>query len=404
MKDAWFRLLVIWYRLIGSTPTQAEWRARQALGAPSRAKAEVHGHIARAQDTRFKCVCGQLLIKEDRICTACGRRQYVPMWLRRFARTLGIGQVGDKAGTTLAVITMLIGFAAQLRYGGEGAFMSGGSGLMELGAALPELVLGAQPWRAFTYTMLHGGIMHLAFNGIALFQIGPMVERWVGFSRFWFAWVAAGVAGVVIPPLLGYSHEVIVVGASGAVSGLIGMAMVLGHQNGTAQGIALRNGMIKWMIYITVFGFMLGSVAHDAHFAGFGMGALVAWALPPAGRIVHRRRITPVLATVGLAVPIAAIAAFSLWFFQPEAARFEGMMPGAQRVVLQELRLDRPSGDELEALVDRSVALTLDLGRGLRASYVMALQERLPPQAMPRFNGRVAVLIRANEIPGLVLR
>ena len=42
-----------------------------------------------------------------------------------------------------------------------------------LGAILPPLHL-YEPWRLFTYTLLHAGLMHLAFNMIALYQIGSL--------------------------------------------------------------------------------------------------------------------------------------------------------------------------------------------------------------------------------------
>lgn len=243
--------------------------------------------------------------------------------------------------------------------------------------------------------------MHLAFNGIALFQIGPLVERWVGFGRFWLAWVLTGVAGVMLPPLVGYQHQVVVIGASGAVSGLIGMAMMLGHRAGSPQGRAIRDAMIKWMVYVTIFGLMMGGVAHDAHFAGFAAGAALAWLVPPVEGRPGRRRLTPALVTVGLGIPVAAITAFALWFFQPEEARFETMLPSDQRVVLQELRLDPPHGTALDELVDRGVALTEDLGPGLRGHYLMAMQDRLPPTAQLRFNQRVVPLIQAGKVPGL---
>ena len=121
----------------------------------------------------------------------------------------------------------------------------------------------------------------MGFNAFALLQIGPAVERWFGFGRFWFGWTLTGIAGAALPIAIGIAKNVPLLGASGAVTGLVGMAMVFGHMLGTPQGIALRNGMIKWMVYITVFGMLMGGVAHDAHFAGFAAGAVLAWLLPP---------------------------------------------------------------------------------------------------------------------------
>ena len=316
MRDLSYRLLVAWYRLTGNTQVQAEWRARQALSRPEEARDAVRGHARRAADRRFNCVCSQLLVEGDRTCHACGRRQYLPIWARSVLRLLGLAVPAATPGTLVVGLLMAIGYVAQLRYG-EGSFGTPSKSnleLFDLGISVSWLTLGPQPWRAFTYTMLHGGLWHIGFNALALAQIGPLVEQRFGTARFLFAWVFGGAAGVMLPPLVGVSVGVPVLGASGAVFALIGMAMIHGHLEGTDRGRFIRDMMVRWTIYCTLFGLFLGNVAHGAHFGGLAAGALFGWAFPPADDNAARRRLTLPLALVSLGVVFTCLAAWGTWY------------------------------------------------------------------------------------------
>lgn len=312
MKDVWFKVLVAWYRLTGASNVQAEWKARRALDKPDEARAAVAGAAARTADRRYKCVCGQLLVAEDKTCHACGRRQYLPFGVRRVFRALGLVMPSALPGTIFAAISMLVGYGIQLRYG-AGGLMDPSPGLesYDLGSAFPELVLGSQPWRAFTYTMLHGGLMHIGFNAFALMQVGPLVEQAFGSARFAFSWVVGGILAALIPALLGAQTPM--VGASGSVFALIGMALIWGHRAGTSQGRMVRDVMIRWTIYATVFGLLMGGVAHGAHFAGLAAGAGIGYLLPPPQHHATRRRLSPFLVAAGLGLAIASLVGAGRW-------------------------------------------------------------------------------------------
>ncbi|MEZ4434112.1 MAG: rhomboid family intramembrane serine protease [bacterium] len=339
MKELWFRVLVGWYRLTGSSAVQAEWRARRALGKPAEAADAIKAGAARTADRRYTCVCGQLLVAEDRVCHACGRRQLLPFWLRRVLRVFGLVVPSALPGSLLAGLSMIVGYAIQIRYGSGGVFSPTPSMLetYELGSAVPPLVLGSQPWRAFTYTMLHGGIWHIAFNGIALMQVGPLVEQAFGTARFLFAWVVGGMLAAIVPALMGVDASII--GASGSVFALIGMALIWGHRAGTAHGRMVREVMIRWTIYSTVFGLMIGGVAHHAHFAGLGAGVLFGWVLPPAGQSPTRRRITPALGAVAVGLALASLVMAGRWIAADRPPPVE--FGAGDRAALLQLRIER---------------------------------------------------------------
>lgn len=358
VRDLWFRILIGWYRLTGSTQVQAEWKARHALKAPGAAQDKVKAHTERAADKRFNCVCGQLLMEEDRVCHACGRRQYLPYWARGLLKLLGISRPSGTPGTFLVGFLMAVGYAIQTRYG-EGGFMSPSQTWLELtdlGASISWMTLGPHPWRSLTYTLLHGGLWHIGFNLLALGIIGPIVERRFGTARFLFCWVLGGSLAALLPPFLGFLLNAPLVGASGAVSALIGIALVQGHREGTFEGRQMRNQMFTWMVYTTLFGLFIGNVAHSAHFAGFGVGGALAWLLPPADGSPTRRRITLPLGLLGVAGLASALVGWGLWFADgarpPKSVR-GGPTPDFWYVHVAEARgPEKAFGAEAAALLD----------------------------------------------------
>lgn len=315
MKDFGFRLLVLWYRLLGATPTQAEWRARQARQRPAETQRAIGAAVERNADRRYTCVCGRLLVAGDQRCPGCGRRQLLPFGVRRALRTLGLVVPEAVPGSGLMLILMAAGFVIELKLSG-GNFMQplGAPGTsIDLGASLAELTNGPQPWRAFTYTLLHANLFHILFNTMALVQIGPLVERRFGTGRFLFGWLVGGAAAVIVPPAFGFGRIGPTVGASGAVFALMGMALVRGHLDGDTRGRFIRDVMVRWVLYSTVFGLAIGGVAHSAHFGGLAAGALLAWVVPPPDDVPARRAIGPWLCALALAGMIASLGAFVRW-------------------------------------------------------------------------------------------
>lgn len=97
-----------------------------------------------------------------------------------------------------------------------------------------EAVLGLQLWRWVTYQFLHIGFLHLLFNMIGLFFFGPMLEQWWGSKRFLAFYLICGISGAfimlvlaMVPGLLGVGPTTPLVGASGALFGILAAAAVL---------------------------------------------------------------------------------------------------------------------------------------------------------------------------------
>lgn len=141
----------------------------------------------------------------------------------------------------------------------------------------PLVLENGEWWRCITYAFTHGGIIHLGFNMVVLYQVGPLLESEIGWSRlltvYIFATIMATVAGLFWHPVT------VVVGASGAIFGMIGFSVSYYHRVGGNIGIQRRNFMFQWALMAFVFGIVVGA-DNAAHLGGAVAGAVLGWFLP----------------------------------------------------------------------------------------------------------------------------
>ncbi|MCL2778478.1 MAG: rhomboid family intramembrane serine protease [Polyangiaceae bacterium] len=206
--------------------------------------------------------------------------------LKKVRGALRVAQVftGTPVTSALALANVVV-FAAQIVVAGN----------VRYALAVPENVLrlfGANASLStiadsrfetlVTSCFLHGSIMHLAFNLFALWQVGPLVERAVGVARFFSLYLAAGIAGSATSAIWGrFFTSSVSVGASGAVCGLIGAAIVLGlRTEGKKSELAM--GMARWLGLLLIVGLLkylrgdIVQVDNAAHIGGAIAGAMVA--------------------------------------------------------------------------------------------------------------------------------
>jgi membrane associated rhomboid family serine protease len=148
------------------------------------------------------------------------------------------------------------------------------------GAQINELVLDGQWWRVLTATMLHAGIMHLAFNGYALYVLGPQLERGVGSAAFAALYVASGIAGGVAF-LVGMPAGV-AVGASGAIFGLFGAYLAAAWVNrDSAAGRAGLSQLGTLLLINLALPLFIPGIAWQAHVGGLVTGLAIGlwWAV-----------------------------------------------------------------------------------------------------------------------------
>jgi rhomboid protease GluP len=143
--------------------------------------------------------------------------------------------------------------------------------LERLGASLPLPYNLLQPWRFITAVFLHAGLLHLGFNMWVLMDIGPMLEELYGSARFVFLYVVTGAFGYIVSSFFGNFS----IGGSGALLGLIGavLAVTMGRKAETMK--RLRGQIIRWLIYIAVFGLLFRGIDNYAHAGGLSAGFIL---------------------------------------------------------------------------------------------------------------------------------
>lgn len=206
------------------------------------------------------------------LCPECARQ---PKHVQRAQRRVR-GAASAQGTTTLLVIIGVV-FLGQLALP-ELLFRGGLVG----GAIGPDGsligVAAGEWWRIVTSGFLHSrNFLHIAFNAYLLYQLGNMMEPGIGTNRFvavFFAGLFGGSAGALL-----LNWGALTIGASGAVFGLMGAAMVLMHRRGINP---MQTGIGTLVALNLVITFLVPSVSIGGHLGGLIGGALVA--LPMRGR------------------------------------------------------------------------------------------------------------------------
>jgi membrane associated rhomboid family serine protease len=126
--------------------------------------------------------------------------------------------------------------------------------------------------RLFSSMFIHANIAHIAFNLLALAYLGGFAERSIGIPRYLLIYLSAGVAGallhgIIASFILGNGSSVLI-GASGAISGIMGITAALGDIRGY-YWLAIQ------ILFAFVGSFASISIAFMAHVGGFIDGLLL---------------------------------------------------------------------------------------------------------------------------------
>ncbi|MFM2077770.1 MAG: hypothetical protein RJA49_1660 [Actinomycetota bacterium] len=132
------------------------------------------------------------------------------------------------------------------------------------------VALGDEYYRLFTATFLHENVLHIGFNMLVLWMLGPQLEQVLGHVRFSVLYVVAGLGGSVASFWFS-APNIVGIGASGAIFGLMGAYVVVGKA--LRADISQVVGLIALNV---VIGFVGGNIDWRAHLGGLVTGALVA--------------------------------------------------------------------------------------------------------------------------------
>jgi membrane associated rhomboid family serine protease len=231
-------------------------------------------------------------------CPECARD-------RTKVKTIRSGRSAPVVTQTLIAINVIVFLAetatgAPLGGGGGGTIWNHG---VLYGPALtahnpiPFLYTGTHEyWRLITSGFLHDGILHILFNMVFLYFMGPMLEPAIGrlnFAVVYFVSLLAGSFGSLLFQPLSPT-----IGASGACFGVLGALIVVSHY----RGISIwQSGLGLTLIINIVFSLSIAGISIGGHLGGVVAGGICGWLIVQLGE----RRQMPQLAIaacVGVAV------------------------------------------------------------------------------------------------------
>ncbi len=195
----------------------------------------------------------------------------------RFART---------ATNIIVALTVLAWVIAVVL--GESERAAYALGFVPLRVTAPAVAWPAVPavLTPLTATLVHSGLVHLGFNLLMLLWCGAAVERVVGASGLVILYVVGAYAAAAAQWAVGPTSNVPVIGASGAISAVIGaFALSFGRAKPLTSNLRVNRWinvawlLVAWIALQMMMGWLAGGqgylLATPAHVGGFAVGLLL---------------------------------------------------------------------------------------------------------------------------------
>ena len=269
--------------------------------------------------------CRKLISNDEPACPYCGMSRPGAAWKRGFMGLSSLRRL-DPVMAILVVnavfylLSILIDPAALGISANPLTFLSPSDGsLFLLGATGTIPIAYGRWWTLIAASFLHGGILHIFFNMMALRQLGPFVVDAFGPYRFAILYTWTGVAGFLLSFLAGIPFTI---GASAPICGLIGAILYYGKSRGGFYGEAIYRQAMGWVVGLVLFGLFLPGINNWAHGGGILSGILVAFLTG-----YHERRMETWRHRVFGAVSVLVTLAALLWAVIQAVALLTGSRP-----------------------------------------------------------------------------
>jgi membrane associated rhomboid family serine protease len=209
---------------------------------------------------------------------------------------------------TTALIAVNVGiYFLQLA---QGASVNGDSGSIFVNGALYGPAVAAGDWyRLLSAAFLHYGPIHLGMNMLALWWIGRPLEDALGPVRYLLLYLVSGLAGSA--GALIANPTGVTVGASGAIFGILGAAIVLERQ----RTYVLGGSAMTLLIINIAFTFAVPGISIGGHLGGLAGGALAVLAFSRFGQrsaVYSRTDLFSIVSLVVIGVVSVAVAYFKV--------------------------------------------------------------------------------------------
>jgi membrane associated rhomboid family serine protease len=155
-------------------------------------------------------------------------------------------------------------------------------------------------WQLLTSQFTHVEPLHIGFNMLALFFLGPTLEQVLGRARFLTVYLVSGMCGSAAVMLFSDPHGQ-TLGASGAIFGLMGaLAVIAVKVRGQVQQV------LTWIVLNLVFTFAVPGISWQGHIGGLIGGIVLGTAMVYAPR-AHRSLVQWSAAALVLLIALALV-------------------------------------------------------------------------------------------------
>jgi rhomboid protease GluP len=296
--------------LLGTNRTRMQWKLRAWQRSWERRKASLANRTKALSYEHQTCPsCGHPASADEKVCTRCGDALGGRMAHRLRKAGALVWAPGVPVVATLLCASIAVMYVVMLVWAGQHGSPDIGltakpRALLRFGSLWSPAVDEGQWWRLSTSTFLHAGLLHLAFNAASLWSVAVYLEDTLGKAKTLALYLALG----IVASLVSYGWHRLAygggnsVGASGAICGLIGVAIGFSLRRRNAAR-HLSSHYVGWAVWIGILGFSGWNIDNAGHLGGLIPGLLL-------GFVVRRRRDTsPRARWWWAAATIVAIAA-----------------------------------------------------------------------------------------------
>jgi len=250
--------------------------------------------------------CKHLIGSNETACSWCGASRANPLWkaLAWMQASLGEGWLVQSIITVNIVFylfSLVLTKQLSLNFNPLNFLAPGQTSLLLLGATGTIPVDQFGRFGSFlTANYLHGGILHIVFNLMALRQVAPLVIHEYGASRMFIIYTLGGVGGFILSYLVGIPFTI---GASAAICALIGSLLYFGKSRGGTYGAMVFRDVGGWVVGLLLFGFIVPGINNWGHGGGIVSGILLGLLLG----YQEKKRETPFHRLVAIACGLATL-------------------------------------------------------------------------------------------------
>ncbi|WP_372842992.1 rhomboid family intramembrane serine protease [Psychrobacter sp.] len=200
--------------------------------------------------------------------------------------------------TTLLLVSFIGLFIMQVLTGVD-ANNPSTAALVKWGANALPFTMDSEPWRLVSSAFLHIGLMHLLFNGFAMYFFGQIAEPMFGSAKFLALFLLAAIGGNLLNNYVtwqgiidGTGQAGLSAGASGGIMGIGAALLIAALFKISVNGMVLNlKSLILIMGINLVYGFAVPGIDNAGHIGGAITGLVIALAFA----IAYRQRMAAVI-------------------------------------------------------------------------------------------------------------